>query len=237
MPLLFREPEYDRTRMLDAATRARLKRRRRKAIRLYRRILTVEPENADLHAKLAPLLAERGERFDARLHFRAAAQLLLREDRAEKALATYREAAACLPHDLDIWVEMAELERRRGEPAQAVRVLLEARRQFRRRRLRPQAIHLLRRVRQVEAWHLEATLDLVQLLARSGQREEALMLIGELVKRTRGAALCRVRRARFGITHTLGDAWRWLRETLRVKRAAWRTDVARRSKGGLIEER
>jgi tetratricopeptide (TPR) repeat protein len=235
MPLFPQTREYDRTRLLDDATRARLKRRRRKAIRLYRLILTVEPENADLHAKLAPLLAEAGKRFDARLHFRAAAQL--REDRAEKALATYREAAACLPRDLDVWLEMAELQRRRGEPAAAVSVLLDARSRFRRRRLRPQAIYLLRRVREHEPWHLDATLDLVRLLARSGQCYEALMLVGELAKRSRGAQLCRVRAARFRITHALGDLWSWLREAARVKRAAWRADAARRSRTKLIEER
>jgi hypothetical protein len=61
-----RQIAYDRTRILEEAARARARRKRARAIELYRWVLAIEPQNALLHAKLAPLLAEAGEHFDAR---------------------------------------------------------------------------------------------------------------------------------------------------------------------------
>ena len=49
---------YDRNRLLTDAARARKKGRRAKAIALYREVLAVEPENAEIHRRVAPLLAE-----------------------------------------------------------------------------------------------------------------------------------------------------------------------------------
>ena len=71
MGLLGRQRGFDRGRILAAAARARLKKRRRKAIALYRWVLAVEARNPDLHEKLAPLLAETGQEFDAWISFRA----------------------------------------------------------------------------------------------------------------------------------------------------------------------
>ena len=52
-----RPKHYDRSRILDEAAHARAKKRRKKAIALYRRVLAVERHNAELHAKIAPLLS------------------------------------------------------------------------------------------------------------------------------------------------------------------------------------
>ena len=57
MSLFHSRPRYDRARILEEAARARARNKRWRAIELYRWILAVEPNNADLHAKLAPLLA------------------------------------------------------------------------------------------------------------------------------------------------------------------------------------
>ena len=58
MALFRRRTTYDRARILEAAARARARGKRRRAIDLYRQVLFVEPRNGDLHAKLAPLLAD-----------------------------------------------------------------------------------------------------------------------------------------------------------------------------------
>ena len=63
MGLLRRGREFDRSELLEAAARARTRGRPRRAIALYRRVLAREPRSMDLHARLAPLLAETGSRL------------------------------------------------------------------------------------------------------------------------------------------------------------------------------
>ena len=62
MGIFSRNQLYDRGRLLEAAAQAQAKRRRRKAIALYRQVLAVEPANPDIHGHLATLLAEKKER-------------------------------------------------------------------------------------------------------------------------------------------------------------------------------
>ncbi len=81
---------YDRTRILEAAAKARAQKKRKRAVALYRRVLAVERLNAEIHTRIAPLLAETGQNFDAWLSFQIVARAYLRERRADKALAAYR---------------------------------------------------------------------------------------------------------------------------------------------------
>ncbi len=201
---------YDRTRVLKAAARARAKRRRKKAIALYRWVLAVEPGNAEIHGKLAPLLARRGQTFDAWVSYRRAARGLAREGLTEKALGIYREAASYLPRQLETWLAIFELERQRGRDADAREALLEGRRRFRGRRYRPQAIYLLRRMRSINAWELETVLDLSRLLGKTSQRREAEMLLREMGSRCRGRELRRVRTAQWRMRPFIANTWLWL---------------------------
>jgi len=214
MGLFARRPAYDRTRVLAAAYQAAARRRYSRAISLYRRVLAVEPDNGEIHEKVAPLLARTGRGFDAWVSFRTAARAHACTGRPDLALAVYRAATQHLPYELAAWEATADLQREKGRRGEAARTLLEARGQFRRRDLRPQAIYLLRRVLQIEPWHFETVLDLVRLLARSYQREEALRLLDGLASRSSGPELRRVRAAEFWLSPGLLRGWRWLRAAL-----------------------
>lgn len=213
--LLRRKAEYDRARILDGAARARAKKKRARAIELYRWVLAVEPQNPELHGKLAPLLAETGQHFDAWTSFKAIARAHLRAGHVDKALAIYKDAALYLPREVQAWQAVARLHAKRGQKQEALDTLIEGSRQFRTRWLRPQAIHLLRRVRDLDPWNFEAVLDLARLLAIQGQAREARMLLDGLEERCGGERLRRVRAAQFQIWPTPLAAWRWLRDTVR----------------------
>ncbi|MFQ5417398.1 MAG: tetratricopeptide repeat protein [Myxococcota bacterium] len=116
---------YDRSRILEAAAQARARKKRKLAIRLYRRVLAVERHDAELHARIAPLLAETGQPFDAWLSYRIAARACLREGRGERALGIYREAAARLPREIQVWQSIARLEFKLGRQRDAVDTLIE----------------------------------------------------------------------------------------------------------------
>lgn len=205
---------YDRQRLLELAGRARSKGRRRRAIQLYRWILAVERNNAELHAKIAPLLAETGQDFDAWQSYRSTAQAALREGRDDKALAVYREASQQLPREIQVWQALSRVLGKRGEESEAVEVLLEGSRHFRTPYLRPQAIHLLRRARTLDPWHFECVIELGGLLGRTQQREEARILLDALVERVGGLRLRRVRRAQLRLDPGPQTAWRFLRSCI-----------------------
>ncbi len=179
-------------------------------------MLALETANADLHARVAPLLAETRQHFDAWLSFRAAARTYQKEGRSERALATLREAARHLPRETEVWKTIAKLHRREGRPHEAIEVLLEGSRRFRGRKRRPQAIHLLRCLREIDPWHVPASTQLARSLARAGRKAEAAALLSDLAEHVRSHTdLARVRYAQWRIHPSLRHTWRWLRERCR----------------------
>ncbi len=215
MGLLGRRRGYDRRRILDEAARAMAKGRRRRAIALYRWVLAVERHNGELHARLGPLLAETGQTFDAWQSYRITARAALRDNRPDHALAVYREAAHHLPQEIGAWLALAQLLEKRGREKQAIEVLVEGSRHFRAPWARPQAVHLLRRARAIEAWDFEAVLELARLLGRTAQVEEARILLERLAEQVGGDALKRVRSAQLRLDGDVGALWRWLKACLR----------------------
>ena len=211
LPLPGRPPGFDRSRILASAARARAKRRRARAIDLYRWVLAVEPRNPDLHVRVAPLLAETGQEFDAWVSYQTAAQTYLRQGSRDKALAVYREATRYLPREYKAWQAVARLLLMAGRGGEAVETLVEGSRQFRSRWARPQAIYLLRRAREIALWDFETCLELALLLASNAQRREARLVLQGLALRTAGPELLRVRAAEFRAAPGPGTALRWLR--------------------------
>jgi tetratricopeptide (TPR) repeat protein len=205
------EPGYDRSRVLDAASRARSRKRYRKAAALYRRVLAVEPSNLELHARLAPLLAATGQRFDAWLSFQLCARSALADKHLEQAAAIYRDATRCLPREIGAWLKLARVERQRGRKREAFEVLLEGRQQFRSRGRRAEAIALLRKALELERSSVSVALDLTRLLACSDQESEALLLLERLADRSQGVDLRRILGAQWRIAPTVTNSWRWLR--------------------------
>jgi tetratricopeptide (TPR) repeat protein len=205
---------YDRAKLLRAAAKAQEKKQRRRAIALYRQVLTMESGNAELHAKLAPLLAKSRQRFDALLSFREAASCYMREGKTAEAIGVYREATTLLPREPELWVSLARLLKQHRTPREAIDTLLAGRKQLRSRRNRAEAIWLLRQAGEIEAWDLEVVLGLVSLLAKSRQREEAMALLAGLRQRIRGTGQRPVCKLRFQLSPTPANLWRWLRAAM-----------------------
>ncbi|MFQ5417397.1 MAG: hypothetical protein ACE5FL_10170 [Myxococcota bacterium] len=60
-------------------------------------------------------------------------------------------------------------------------------------------------------WDFEAVFELVRLLVKSGQRDEARRFLEGLEVRATGARARRVYAGRFRLDGDLRHAWRWLR--------------------------
>ena len=219
MALIRRRLDYDRKWLLAEAEKARVRGRRRRAISFYRRILAAEPHDPNLHARVAPLLAATGKRFDAWQSYRQAATTHLKNKSREEALALYREATKVLPMQIEAWRWLAKLELKRERSEAAISALLEGRSKFRSRRRRPEAIALLREARRINAWRIDIVLDLARLLRRSRQSPEAQWILGQLAERLSGRDLRIVRGALWRIEPSLKHSWYWLRAAFAAQRS------------------
>lgn len=191
--LMRRSSGYDRSKILERAAAARAKGRYKKAIELYGQVLENEPDNPELHRKLAPLYVKAKRASDALASYQVAAEALVREAFEDQAIGLLRGAVAELPQESILWQSIAELELKRGRRPDAVGALVQGRRHLRRRRQRPQAIELLRRAHAVDPTHFEVAYDLAGLLGRTGKRATALRLLRELAARPDRKKLVRVR--------------------------------------------
>ncbi len=212
MPLWRRKP-YDRTETLAAADRARAQRRVKKAIAGYRKVLEQDPGDLAVHGKIAPLLAERGERGEAMASFQLAAEGHLRAGFADRALSVYVQAVGFFPDAPPLWDEIARLHLVRGRRADAVNALVGGASRLG-SRSRDGGIGLIRKALELEPYHLDATLALARLLSAAGRRALARDALEDLAGRVRGKALRRVRGALFRLAPTPASAWRWLRAAL-----------------------
>jgi tetratricopeptide (TPR) repeat protein len=211
MGWLRRKKPYDRSRLLKDAARARKKGKRQKAIALYREILAVEPNNPDLHRKIAPLLAQTRQPAAAWVSYRHAVDELVNRGFVEQAVGVLREASTHLSREPEVWGSLADLELERRRRVDAHKVLLEGRQHFRSKKDRSHAILLLLRARKLEPRDFDTNYDLAGLLAKAGARGRARSLLAEMASWARARQLRRVRARQFVLSPTPAAAWGWLR--------------------------
>ncbi|AGC44982.1 hypothetical protein MYSTI_03676 [Myxococcus stipitatus DSM 14675] len=201
-----------RSELITEADLARSKGRLNKAISGYRKALELEPKDAIVLGKLAPLLARTRQAQAALESFRAAAQAHLDKGFADKAQAVYAQATELFPLELELWRQVAQLHVQKGHRAEAVKTLLRGRLHFRRSSERPGAILLLRETLALDATLFEVKLDLVLQLARQREREEALAMLEPLAAEARGPRQVRkLRWTQAQVTPGLGTFLAWLR--------------------------
>lgn len=206
----------DHKELLSEAHRARNRGNDRRAIALYKRLLREDPRNIEIALRVAPLLARRGEAFEAWQLFRGAARQLARDGKYNDCLAVYAEACRFVPHEFDAWRLRAELELKLGREDKAFEVLLDGRTYFSGAHTKGQAIALLTRARNIEPWDAELVIDLARLFARSGEADAALELLTSLEGHvSRPHVARRVRALQWRITLSPRFAWLWLQAIVR----------------------
>jgi len=197
-----RRQRYDRRKLVTQANQARNRGRVKKAIRLYQRVLEVEPGDIEIHRKIAPLLARSRQPAEALASFHRAMTGLMRQGFEDKALAVCHETTRYFPQRIDVWEAIANLELRRQRVPDAVKALRHGRRHCRGRKHRAEALRLLRRAHEIAPNDVPVATDLARVLVRSGERAEARRLLASLARRTPGRALRRIRWAQLRIDPT-----------------------------------
>ena len=198
---MFWRRNFDRGKTLAAADKARDRGRVRKAVRGYLKVLEHDPTDHVVRSKLAPLLARVGRwivehRALPQTDPFSAAEGYVKVGFAPKAIAVWTVASQTFPEQVDYWERIANEQVKRGKRQDAVLALLEGRSMLRKKRQRPLAVMLLRQVLELEPGHVDATLDLADLLRRDGVRDEARRLLSGLLVRI-GKVRSLRRRVRF----------------------------------------
>ncbi len=213
MSLFGRKP-YSRRDSLTVASEAQKKGKQKKAIAEYKKILENDGPDPMVHHKLAMALAEYRKPTEARASFLIAAEAYDDRGFQDKALAVYLTAVHYLPTDLDLWERVADVQLVKARHADAIKVLLDARKNFKGKRFRTERLRLLERVRGIEPWHFEATFDLAHVLRKQGEAVQARQMLEGLASRNVGRPLRRARYALFALWPSPASAWRWLRALL-----------------------
>jgi len=207
---VFWRRSYDRRDALAVAEKAKARGSVRKAVRWYRKVLDHDPNDLPVRAKIAPLLARLKRWDEAKSNFDVAAAGFLSAGFVPKAIAVWTVAAQTFPEHVEYWERIANEQVKSGKRQDAVQSLLLGRSMLRHKRQRPLAALLLRQVLALEGTHVDATLDLADLLRRDGIREEARRLLAGLLGVVAGRAQRRrVRFAQFRLEPTFRGAFDW----------------------------
>ncbi len=211
MALLRRNKSYDRHRILGDAATARKKGKTKKALGLYQQVLEHEPNNGDLHRRVAPLLAETKKLEESLVSYGKAADNLVRQGFVEQATGLYREALGYMPREADLWVTLAEMQVKRNQKPDAIASLVQGRSHFKKRSDAGQAIRLLQCARGLDPYAFAANYDLACLLARARRKDRAIRILEQLASRHQARPLCRARGKLFRLSPTPPRLWAWLR--------------------------
>lgn len=203
--------KINRSEVLAKADKLRVKGKYAKAVAEYRKALLLDPADADVLAKIAPLLVKLGQREEALREFRAAADAYVKRGFVDRAIAVHSQAAAAYPKESALWETLGRLHQERGRKADGIKALLAGASHCKGKQGRPAALKLLRQALSYDPLHIDATIGLARLLKADGQRAAARALLDELAGRIRGPAQKRVHGARFKLFPGPGTLLRWLR--------------------------
>ena len=225
--ILSRRIPYDRKRLLGKAAALESGWRWRRALTLYMQVLAAEPRCAEVHGRVAPLLA-RSKRMNESW---ASYQIVIEANRetaeAIDSRKLLRSAVRALPYCAEASRELARVERELGRADASLRILEKGSRRLARRGRRGEAILLLRDAREIESWNPNVVIALGRLLIRDGRKSEALYFLDHLDEKVSSDHTRTVRFLIWRIEPSLRHTWRWLT----APRAPRPAKSATRSKG------
>ncbi|MCC6811150.1 MAG: hypothetical protein IT381_27215 [Deltaproteobacteria bacterium] len=211
---LRKKTHYNRRAILDAARHAGTRGSLRAAVGHYREVLQVEPDNADLHAKVAPLLLKSGDERGAWDSYIYAGRAYLKDGYDQKALSLFRQTARHFPASARVWDQIADIHLSRGRNKDAANALFEGSAHFRSQRVIELGLRLIYRAFQLQPYRPDISLEYARMLATSGRFPQARRLLRELRAEADRALRRRIAWAEMRLFPGWGTFASFLRETL-----------------------
>lgn len=175
---LFRAvPAYDRREILREAERHRSRGRTRKAIREYEKVLAVDPQDVEVHAKVAPLYIRTGRRDKAKASLRRVVAWYEKQGFVDKAIGMLRLVLKIDRRDLGARIHLADLYLGKALTASALRLLESARRTFGGKRYLKEALAVEEKILSIAPDDFRAQVSKARLLVKAGRGREARDLL------------------------------------------------------------
>lgn len=165
---------YDRGEILRKAEKYRSQRRNRKAIREYEKILSADPQDIDVHIRIAPVYIRVGRKDQAKTSLRQVIAWYEKMGFTEKAIATLRLALKVDHRDLATNLNLVDLYLDKNHGVEARNVLERARKAFRGKRFLKEALAVEEKILGLAPDDFRAQVSLVRLLWRTEKKREAL---------------------------------------------------------------
>jgi tetratricopeptide (TPR) repeat protein len=202
---------YDRGEILRKAEKYRSKLRIRKAIREYEKILSADPQDIDVHIRIAPIYIRVGRKDQAKTSLRQVIAWYEKMGFTEKAIATLRLALKVDHRDLATNLNLVDLYLGKNHAVEARNVLDRARKAFRGKRFLKEALAVEEKILGLAPDDFRAQVSLVRLLWRTGKRREALERIRRMEEQwaRRGNKPCwrKTRRLSWLLAPSLSTSW------------------------------
>ncbi len=214
---MFWRRKKTRVDQLGAAGTARAKGNKKKAIAIYMESLQDNPDDPEIHRKLAPLLAEKKQYNEAWKCFDTAAKAYIDKEHLDKCASMYTQAVRQIPHKCEAWEALADIKLKRGQKKEAFQALCDGRKHFKGRKQRIEAVRLLRKSWDMAPWNYNISFDLATQLLKIKKKDMAIRLLEGLADRTKGKELQAVRGKMFRNAPTFGSLWRWIRALITGK--------------------
>jgi len=163
-----------RNRVLEMARKDERRGDWRSALRRYRRLTGLDPDDAALHVKLGDVCLRLRQPEDAADAFWAAGRIFSRTAFDEKAAALYKRALQLAPDRARVREALIEAYERLGRARDAVGVLGDAAEAMERSGRRREALDLRRQMARLDPLDVEPRLGLARELEADGRSEEAL---------------------------------------------------------------
>ncbi|MDH3974508.1 MAG: hypothetical protein OEV42_09540 [Deltaproteobacteria bacterium] len=168
-------------------------------------MLAKEPNEFELHLKMAPILVSMKNYKDAASSFKKSAEGYYKKGKVDMAIAVYRQAARAMPNHSGLWERLARLELDRNKTSNALAILMEGSKHFHKKSTRDKSVRLLRIAFKIKPWHFDTTLELVRQLAKKKEKREAVKILKGLSKRAETNKMYRkAMRTQFRISPTPG---------------------------------
>jgi len=165
---------YDRGEILRKAEKYRSQLRIRKAIREYEKILSADPQDIDVHIRIAPVYIRVGRKDKAKTSLRQVIAWYEKMGFTEKAIATLRLALKVDHRDLATNLNLVNLYLGEDHAVEARNVLDRARKAYRGKRFLKEALAVEEKILFLAPDDFRAQVSLVRLLWKTGKRREAL---------------------------------------------------------------